>query len=203
MVASAFKLARCNNLSSFGKSDKPHPDDVDWTGFDLSVVTDDNSSLSDAHRSLIDYFNGKTGGKRLARRDDLNPAELAEHLSNIYLHDLIFDQQGLLSGVMVRLFGTDLVDFFGETTGQCMQREEGGDNEEPLPQTNARMFRSMDLMLKERAPVIAVVEQVIIDKPFVQLRSLRIPLSQNGTDIDMVFGHAELISTGPASSGGS
>lgn len=180
-------------MSSFRNLNRPKQHEIDWTGFDLSEVKTGDSSLSSAHRFLVNYFEAKTGGRRLARREDLDPVELSKYLPNIFLHDLIFDEQGSLCSVLVRLFGTNMVDFFGELTGRSMHREEGDDIKDTSQQPHARMFRSMDLMLQVRTPVIANVEQISQDRPFARMQSLRIPLSQDGTNIDLVFGHAELI----------
>lgn len=164
---------------------------IDLPGFEVSVVGDDTSHLSDSQKYLLEYFDKKTGGNRLAKRSDLVPQELVEHLPNIFLHDIIYDEHNLLTGIKVRLFGTNIVEFYGELTGHTIWKNAESRIEEDFPQSHERAFRTVGLILEARAPIIAIAQEFERDRPYLKLVILRIPFSDDGTNINMAFGHCE------------
>lgn len=73
---------------------------------------------SDSIDHLLQYFEEKTGGTRLAKREDLNPLELKDYLPQIGLFEPILNAEGQVSDIYISLLGSRLDEFYGRMTGK-------------------------------------------------------------------------------------
>ncbi len=180
-------------VNLLNKSGAPSRGDLNLNSFEMSVVADDHSGLTDGQRFLVDFFEGKTGGKRFACRDDLDPAEIIKYLPYITIFELDINDEGMVNDLKVRLFGTAMSDFYGEWTGRVVKNDIGADSlKQTFPDSFNRILAMTSFLLEKRMPIILESEQVSDDRPYWQVKNLAIPFSQSGSDIDMMFMYVEL-----------
>lgn len=156
----------------------------------VTLLTSDHSELSTKQKFLVDYFESKTAGKRLACRADLEPAEIVPYLPNVILFDLIVENNMLVDAI-VRLVGTGAADFYGEYTGHSINSDFF---KESLAEASERFSSEARVMLKERSSLTTITEQLCDDMPHIQIRTLKVPFSEDGVDIDMIFMYLEVSS---------
>lgn len=130
---------------------------------------------------MFDYWCARGADGRLARRADINPADLKSLLPSLSLLDVL-DGGGALR-LRVRLAGTRLRDYLGmETTGRCIDEFDLGDQ---------RAY--WDAAYREVAgalhPAQGVVPLTPWNKPHVFQFWLRLPLVDDEGRIAMVLGH--------------
>ncbi len=162
-------------------------------GYEIIAVEDDHSRLTENQGFLVSFFDGKTGGDRLACRNDLNPAEIINFLPYVSLFELSLDEQATVKDIKCRLFGTGLVDFYGEWTGKTIRNNDSSDALKNIhPNTHDRLIGMINKMIRVKKPVTLYSEQVSEDRSYWQIRNLAIPFAKNGHDIDMLFMYTEL-----------
>lgn len=174
------------------------PNVLDDENFDLFEskpleIIDDYSSLIEPHRYLVDYFAIKTGGKRMARREDLVPEELTGYLPFITLFDLDFDENEKLETVRVRLLGTGMASFYGEWTGENFD-EAGAETllQKKLPATYKRIMSLIGTVLDKKTPITMKSQQISEDRPHLYVSNLVIPLCDENDNINMIFLYSDI-----------
>ncbi len=173
-------------------SDEPyisHRQNLKLVGYECTVIKDDHSSLTKDQKCLVDYFAKRTQGKRLANRQDLNPAEIVSYLPNVILFDLKMDENKKITDVIVRLVGTAAADFYGEYTGYSLFDDIF---DKSVTEARDRLVSEAEIIVGERLPMTTFTEQRVADGPNVQLNTLKIPFAANGKDIDMLFMYLEV-----------
>ncbi len=163
--------------------DMPAYQDVEALGHKISPV-EDHVDLTKAQRVLVEYFEKKTDGKRFANRADLNPMEIVKYIPNVILFGLIYDDEGQVDDVVFRLFGTAVADFYGDWTGKSLK---GDGLNETHPESNLRLLKEINFILDTRKSITTVSKHYSKDRPFIQIDTLKIPFSQDGDTIDMIF----------------
>ncbi len=171
----------------------PRRSELNLNGFEMSVVADDHSSLTVNQKFLVEFFESKTDGKRLANRNDFEPEEIIKYLPYVTIFDLDVNDRGEINDIKVRLFGTALSDFYGEWTGRYLKADDRKDSLKLThPKTYKRIFAMTALLLIKRKAVSLFSDQVSAERSYWKIRNLAIPFSRNGTDIDMLFMYTEL-----------
>lgn len=177
-------------------SELPKRADINMSGFKLELVADDLSGLTCDQTAIMKYFNLKTQGKRFASRADINPSEISSYIPYVFLFDVEVDDEGNLIEMKIRLLGTKLAEFYGEQTGKTFIDDKSETSlQKTLPDTQSRLERSVRMVLKHRKPIRSHAQQVSDEKDYVQVKVIMVPLSDNGTDINKIFGYTELIHT--------
>ncbi|MCH8862228.1 MAG: PAS domain-containing protein [Proteobacteria bacterium] len=131
------------------------------------------------------YFRRKMKPGRLLSRADVKPEELKPHLLNIVILDLVFGEDGALDDVILRLIGSNVERFYGKLTGRSV-------TEHPNKNAAARACKSVSLMVDLRAPVLADTRGELADGNILSIRSLYIPLAQDGQTIDKAVVYVEI-----------
>lgn len=126
---------------------------------------------------FLTHFRRKMVPGRLLSRADVKPQELKPHLLNIVILDLVFGQDGALADIIPRLIGSNVEHFYGDMTGRSV-------TEHPNKNAAARTSASVSMMIKLRAPVLADTRGSLADGNSLSIRSLYIPLAQDGETID-------------------
>ena len=160
--------------------------DVNENGLDICV----------AHKTIIEYFDHKTKGTRVAKRSDLNPFEITPYLPFVTLFDLTFDDDDEMVDMTVRLLGTGMVSFYGEWTGKSVlndHSETGLMN--VYPETYKRLILLVETAIKRKKPFIISSSQLSKDRTHLKSDSLAIPLSNDGESINMILMHTNLTTT--------
>lgn len=164
-------------------SNAPVFQDVEALGHTIIPVKD-HGDLTKGQRVLVEYFEKKTSGKRFANRADLNPMEIVKYIPNVILLDLVYDDKDQVEDVTFRLFGTEVANFYGDWTGKSLK---GDGLNETHPESNLRLLKEINFILDTRQSITTVSKHYSNDRPFVQVDTLKIPFSQNGNAIDMIF----------------
>ena len=163
--------------------DMPVYQDVEALGHEI-IPVEDVADLTKAQRVLVEYFKKKTAGKRFANRTDLNPMEIVKYIPNVILFDLVYDAKGAVEDVNFRLFGTEVSDFYGDWTGKSLK---GDGLNETHPESNLRLLKEINFILDTNKSITTVTKHYSKDRPFIQIDTLKIPFSQDGDTIDMIF----------------
>jgi len=165
----------------------------DGTAFTKSLTGDvtikpatglDDPRASDSGRDLMQFFHGKTGGKRLLRRSDFSPMELKRKLVNTVILDVVYDEYGNPTDGIIRVMGSVLTAFYGEYTGKNIMSHPSDSG--PRFMTAAKLINEM------RCPVIGRSEQGLPDRPTVNVTTLFVPISDDGERVNQIFGMIEL-----------
>lgn len=130
----------------------------------------------------LQYIQKKTQGDRFASRADIVPQEIIDILPEIAFVTPILDDDGRVLDLTIKLEGTMLVSFYGEHTGH--KTDDGFD-----PEVRMRLIAAVASCLKTRAPVLAELRLHSSLQRKVIVRSLYIPLSDDGQTIDSCFVH--------------
>ncbi len=161
---------REHNLSNlaFGKYLKAFIDDASDPG------------LSEAQKLIVRYFKEKTGGARLASRDDLDPNDIRQHLHNVCLFNLLYDANGDLADIIHHLVGTAVVEFYGEMTGRSVR-------EYPNQVIAKTIFSIVGDVVRERKTMRYYADEPVKESRVVAVDNLYVPLSRDGGKIDQIF----------------
>ena len=134
-----------------------------------------------AFRSVIAYFDAKTGGTRLPSRADIVPADLKPHLPKIFIWDMDTDTDGTVHDIRIRLLGTEVAYFYGESTGVSFL-------DYPEPGVAERAFAVARRMMETPAVMGYRVRGITTEKRHVALYVCYVPLSTDGVHVNQVFG---------------
>ncbi len=160
----------------------------------FAVNKDNHCHLTDGQKYLVNFFNGKAKGNKPVSRHDFDPIEIITYLPNVALFDLFKDETGKLKDINVRLFGTALVDFFGEWTGSGL--DEKGNKasfKETLPDTYNKVTMLINSALEHEKPMVLNNKETGFGSGRWGVSTLVVPLSKDNCAIDMIFLHTELI----------
>ncbi|WP_417450077.1 PAS domain-containing protein [Kordiimonas sp.] len=135
---------------------------------------------------LLAYFDQRTAKSRLPRRSDIHPQDLKRYLPEIFIFGTQYDHAGHLSDLIVQLMGTTVAGFYGEITGQTVTAGA------PSPQVAERILISCRRALETRQPIVAEAAAFSEQKNHLRVRVLYVPLSEDGTNIDRIFGHVHV-----------
>ena len=133
------------------------------------------------------YFEGKTGGSRLPRRGDLKPEELKPILPEVALVEPLYDEGGVFTDVRGLLEGTKLDSFYGSITGKLM-------SEYPNKLVSDRILQACQRCVEIAKPIVVTADALSDQKNFLAITVLYIPMSENGTLIDRIFIHNQVMS---------
>ena len=175
-------------MSSFNFRNAPvrPKGDVGGVEFNPASGVDDPQSC-DAGRSLMRFFEQKTGGERLVKRSDFTPRDIQPYITNIFLFDVVYGENGEAVDAIVRLMGSALVTFFGEYTGKSILSHPSSASE--------RFLKTMQLTVEHRCNIIGRAEQNEPSKPYYKIESLSVPISDDGTLINKMLVHLQLYSS--------
>lgn len=140
---------------------------------------------------FLAHFRRKMKPGQLLSRADVNPQELKPHLLNIVILDLVFGEDSALEDIIPRLIGSNVEHFYGKLTGRSV-------TEHPNKNAAARAFKSVSLMVDLRAPVLADTRGDLADGNILTVRSIYIPLAQDGQTIHKSVVCVEIRKSRPA-----
>lgn len=135
------------------------------------------SALPKIKRAL-NYWNEKRRDRAMPSRGDLSPFEMTDLLPVVQLYDVV--DGGAV--YRVRLFGTAVAKLFDtDPTGNVFDRTSGSS-------LSRRMLTVFDQVVLQRKPLIARAVHTAIDKiSYSPIESIFLPLSDDGSDINMIF----------------
>ncbi len=146
---------------------------------------------SDTIDYLLRYFEDKTGGIRLAKREDLNPLELKDYLPQIGLFEPILNTEGVVSDILITLLGSRLDEFYGRMTGKKV-------SEFKHAQIAMRIIQACRQCVELRKPLVVSADALSEEKNFLSIMVLYVPMSSDGVTIDRIFLHNRVSSKFPA-----
>ncbi len=153
---------------------------------DFSIVdAEEVRHLNEAVDVILRYFEQKTGGTRLPRRDDLQPMELKQYLPQVGLFEPIYGDDGQLVDVDIPLLGSRLDDFYGRMTGKRVK-------EFPQAQVALRVIQACRQCVTLKKPIVVNAQSLSDEKNFLAITVLYIPMSNDGETIDRIFLHNQI-----------
>jgi hypothetical protein len=144
-----------------------------------------------AHEEVFSYWASLKRDGRLPSREDINPFRLKRLLPTISLID--FDDAGQYRQ---RLAGTGLYTVYGrEITGRTLPDVYTG--------AVADYWREqLDKVMAERRPLVGCQNMAWRGAPHMSILWQRLPLSSNGTDVDMILGYDAVVGSQSGGSSG-
>ena len=136
-----------------------------------------------AHEEIFAYWASKREGARLPARSSIHPSHFKRHLPTVSLIDVKSDPRDY----SLRLAGTGLYSVYGrEITGRTLA--------EVYNAAAADYWRAeLDKIVEQRRPGVGVHNFAWRGAGHMSILWLRLPLSTNGEDVDMILGYDALI----------
>lgn len=130
-------------------------------------------------RQLYDYWRSCANARNMPSRGDLDPTSMRAYLPHICLID-IFDS---LPNAVVRLAGTRIREVYGfELTGKCLGDLEWGER--------ADYWQAVYRRIVDKAtPLHGAIRGPIIKREHITLYWLRLPLSDDGEQVNKILCH--------------
>jgi len=145
-----------------------------------------------AHEELFAYWSSRRAGAGLPARRDIDPAGFKRLLPTITLTEVL---PGAPGDYRIRLAGTGLYNVYGrEITGRRLSE---------VYNTAACDYWKSELnrLVAERRPAVGVHNLAWRGASHLSIVWLRLPLSSNGTDVDMILGYDAVVGLGQVHSG--
>jgi len=131
------------------------------------------------------YFEKKTGGTRLPRRNDISPLDLKDILPEVCFVVPIFNDAGVFYDAIVKLEGTKISTYYGEFTGKSIFGHSS-------PIVGERIFEAVKKVLDSKAAVVAKTGSKSRQQQRVRIKTLYTPMAEDGVNIDQIFVHARV-----------
>ncbi len=128
-------------------------------------------------KQLYGYWAEKRGDRDMPSRGDLDPVEMAAFIQFVVLLDV----EEAPRRYRFRVIGTGIVDGFGE------DRTGGYFDEVDLGDVADEASRGLDEVVETRSPRYLTGEFVKKNGRHIRFERISLPLSSNGTDVDMIF----------------
>jgi hypothetical protein len=150
------------------------------------------ADLATELREILDYWNRRCGMRDMPSRHDIDPLELRNHLPYLSLVDVLDGGRDF----RFRLIGTGITARFGrDSTGKTVREIYAT----TAPQVLPWVLDSMKSVVDTKQPVIMRGVLRAVQKDFMPFEVLRMPLSECGEAVSMLFCRARFI-TQPFSS---
>jgi hypothetical protein len=132
-----------------------------------------------AHEEIFAYWASRRQSGRLPGRASIHPEHFKRHLPTISLIDVLPNA----GGYRIRLAGTGLYGVYGrEITGKTL--------DEVYNSAAADYWRAeLDKVVEQRRPGVGVHNFAWRGAGHLSVLWLRLPLSRNGQDVDMILGY--------------
>jgi hypothetical protein len=144
-----------------------------------------------AHEELFAYWASLRAAGRLPGRRDIDPAQFKRHLPTVSLIDVALEPLDF----RIRLAGTGLYGVFGgEITGRRLA-------EIYSPAALDYWRRELGQVVAERRPAVGAHNLAWRGASHLSILWLRLPLSSNGRDVDMILGFDALVGMNQLASG--
>jgi hypothetical protein len=145
-----------------------------------------------AHEELFAYWSSRRRAGGLPARRDIDPAGFRRLLPTVTLTEAA---PGVPNDYRFRLAGTGLYNVYGrEITGRRLSE---------IYSTAAAEYWKGELnkLVAERRPAVGVHNLAWRGASHLSIVWLRLPLSSNGTDVDMILGYDAVVGLGQVHSG--
>lgn len=129
---------------------------------------------------VMTFFEGKTKGQRMARRADFTPREFKKYLPNMALLELQMDAKNVVSDAFCRVCGSKCTLLYGEVTGTWLS------NMEPY-EIFERVMERCNIVRKSGHELGVMLQILSIDKNYIVVRGLYIPLSDDTGSIEKIL----------------
>ncbi len=140
------------------------------------------ATAAKAHSELLAYWTSRKGGRAMPSRADIDPVEIKRHLPQISLMDVASGAYRL------RLAGTGLFSVYGqEITGLGLSDIFA---EDELAYWQGELAK----VVNGAKPSVGLQDMAWRGHPGLSILWLRLPLSSNGTDVDMILGYDAVVS---------
>jgi hypothetical protein len=144
-----------------------------------------------AHEELFAYWASLRAAGRLPARRDIDPAHFKRHLPTVSLIDVTAEPPDF----RIRLAGTALYGVYGgEITGRKL-------SEVYSPPALDYWRGELRQVVTERRPAVGVDNLAWRGAAHLSILWLRLPLSSNGRDVDMILGFDAVVGMSQSASG--
>ncbi len=137
-------------------------------------------------QSIYDYWRSQCRGGRLPSRGDIDPSEICAHLPMVSLIEV--QKQGDAARFQCRLAGTGFWDLYDQEIQGCFV------DELPLvADRKAYWARVLNQVATQRRPTAGVTKTGTPLGGHLAQFWIRLPLSSNGRDVDLILGYDHLV----------
>ncbi len=146
----------------------------DFTVYSGAQVQGKNSVVD----FLYAYWQAKHTDGHLPSRADIRPSDIVQHLDHLVILDIT--EKGDDFGLIVRLIGTHVANFYGELTGKDIRDMDD--------KTAAkRIYHMCGLVLAENRPQLSATTALAPDREHLEAFALYLPLYDTNAVIDKIL----------------
>lgn len=154
--------------------------------YTIATAKEYGDELPASCKELLAYLDGKTGGRRLPGRTDIEPADLKPHLPYLCIAEIEYDEAGRPVDFVFRLVGTRVAATYGEVTGKRASEYDNPDVQERFFLFVRRAMESREAVVGE-AKRSAAGSKIAGSSPAPNALALIVPLSSDGDHIDQIL----------------
>ncbi len=158
----------------------------------LSFIVDPPGISEPVLRPVLDYWDSKRGARAMPARLDIEPLELKPYLRHLFLIEPLPGDD-----FRYRLVGSEITERYGRNSTGKTVREIYAE----LPAVADWLTGMLLAVTTRKRPVLASGSLRAIRKEHVFSESLHLPLSDDGTNVTMIFGAARYSVPGASSFG--
>lgn len=129
-------------------------------------------------QEIVNYVWSKSKNKDRPKRISIDPKDMQPLLPFISIMEVVY-KNGNFNDIKVRLFGTELVNVYGEITGTYV-------SDYPEESVANRVLEDCKLAVDTKDIVVATTSSPTQDKVFLKLKKVLIPLFDDVTDSNKV-----------------
>lgn len=171
--------------------------DLKWSyseGAILIPAVENLEMLTSQQRVMWDLFYPSGAEIKPILRSEINPSKMLALLPDIWLYDLILDQQGTLLEIKSRLQGTRIDEFYGSGQHDHFVLTDFEDKLSLKKEDEVVRTIKLALMLCEtEMPLFGHVKQLSDDLSHLSEHNLVFPVCHNSDHINMMIGHTEVL----------
>lgn len=133
---------------------------------------------------ILDYFDKKTGGQRLACRNDFDPLELPDLVPRICLFEFERNAEGKIVDAIMRLQGSEIARRYRDVMGKSVR-------EQRIEEVNERIFFLSNRISETGKPIVAQAERLSEEMFHLTMSVLYVPLSEDNVTVNSALLYIE------------
>jgi len=158
------------------------------------VPAKENKHLFTPTQKLFwDKLFGDDDSDTTLNRADFNPKEFSTFLPNIWMAELLVDENSQLADIRMTLVGTKVAKVYGEITNQLIIEDESENSlKYKMKDTYKRFIMLSHELLEKDIPFYTHVEYLEENKNYVTATALTFPMCKNSPKTNMILGYVEI-----------
>ena len=159
---------------------------------ELISVRDNLDRLNKIQRRLWDHFYSGSDNIKPLNKSQIVPEDLVPFLRNIWMADITYEEDGEVTGLVMRLLGTALATHYGELTGErIIEGDKLTNFAEKSPDYHKRLKQVSTELVRKMEPLLGTATYRGDEGEQITNTTIIFPMRHKSDQIDMVFGFTE------------